>query len=489
MSESADKITIHTLQKITYQLASSFSLHFDGQLIHCNELIRIVPAKRLVFTGSYSNNKVIVKLFVHASRARKHWSRESEGAKLLSDNNVLTPEIIAQGVSDEAIYFILFPYIEGENLALFWKENNQHEREQKLKQMMAVLNQHHNSGLAHQDLHYANFLLANPSSADNTDIYTLDGEEVKAYSLPLKKQQRLKNIALFLAQTFDLTKASSLSLLNEYRSLSSISLKERELDSFWQQIKKVHQQRIDQYLKKILRECTDVIAETHTHGYTLCRRVYHDQALQNLLEQPEHFFNSESSVYLKQGNTCTVKSVQIDHKTYVIKRYNPKGLVYELQHKGQMSRARKSWINAHLLRFMGLLTPAPVALIEQQPALGKRCSYFITQYAAGQNSWDFFCDQEHSQENKQQAADALLAVLKQFEEYKITHGDLKGSNFLVAENKIWILDLDAMTQHRTNWHYRKYWLKDKQRFLKNWQKKPCYEPWMHYFNQALFINH
>ncbi len=480
MSEAIDNISLQQLQKVTYQLTSPFQLHFIEQSIFCHELIRVVPGKRLVFVGEFANKSVIIKLFVHPSRAKKHWLRECAGTKLLSDNNILTPEAIAQGISDEGIYFLIFPYIKGQSLSEFWMQHNKAEREQKLRELMPVLEQHHRSGLAHQDLHYGNFLLD-----EHGRVYTLDGEEVRNSSAPLKKSGRLKNLALFLAQSFDLSKSSSFSLLNDYLRLTSINTKKHEAEKFWQWIKQAHQVRIEQYLKKILRECTDVIYEKQQHRYTLCRREYHNQAIQQLLEYPEHFFQDESSVFLKKGNTCTVKSVLVDNENYVIKRYNPKGIAYELMHKGQISRARKSWINAHLLRFMGILTPEPIALIEQQPALGKRCSYFICKYTPGQSSWDFFCDQEKTQQDKQQAADALLATLNQLGEYNITHGDLKGSNFLIHNNKIWVLDLDAMTQHKKYWSYRANWSRDKQRFLKNWDKKPCYKPWKLYFNDAL----
>lgn len=493
MLEAINTISLQQLQKVTYECSLPFQLQSSGQIIICHQLIRVVPGKRLVFIGSYNNDqfadeKVIIKLFVHPSRAKKHWLRECDGTKLLNDNEVLTPEQMAQGVSDEGIYFLLFRFIQGQNLALFWKktfcketyckENGHFVREQKLREVLCVLEKHHRSGLAHQDLHYANFLLGN-----DEQIYTLDGEEVKSCSAPLKKSLRLNNLALFLAQTFDLSQSSSLSLLKHYIKLSSIPLDTQDEESFWELIRHYHQQRINQYLKKILRECTEVVYEKTQAGYSFCRRDYHHE-IQKLLQQPEHFFQHESSNFLKQGHTCTVKSVWINNKRYVIKRYNPKGIVYELTHMGQISRARKSWINAHLLRFMGILTPEPIALIEQNAHLAKRCRYFISRYTEGQSSWDFFCDKNHSDDDKQVVADKLLSTFKQLCDHKISHGDLKGSNFLIHKNKVWVLDLDALTQYKTNGRFEKSWQRDKQRFLKNWCKKSCYEPWKQYFNQS-----
>ncbi len=499
---SIASMTLQELQNAKYQVASPFQLMISGQVIHCEQLLRIVPGKRMVFLGTYLNKKVIIKLFLHPSRAKTHWSREISGADLLSKHHILTPELISSGLSDEGLYILVFRYIEGKNLAQFWLKNSQQEQQQQLKKMISVLVQHHNSGLAHQDLHYANFFLEASSNDVESNIYTLDGEELKQSTAPLKKKERLNNLALFIAQTFDSTEKSSTTLLEEYAALANISLSKTDRTQFWHLIQYFQQGRIEHYLKKILRECTDVIYNKKQQSYTLCRREYHNQAIQQLLDQPELFFQNEQSAFLKQGNTCTVKSVLVGDEKYVIKRYNPKGMAYELMHKGQNSRARKSWVNAHLLRFMGILTPEPVALIELTPSLGKRCSYFICKYQQGQSSWDFFCDEKRFCDekklgdekkapngklinNKQIVADKLIATLNQLGDYNITHGDLKGSNFLIDGTNAWIVDLDAMVQHKTRWRFKQSWQRDKIRFLKNWDKKDCYKDWKYYFNQAL----
>ncbi|MCN4144604.1 MAG: hypothetical protein LC437_05970 [Thiohalomonas sp.] len=486
MIKPVNDIALQTLQKASYTMILPVHIKSKGTIIQCNELLRIVPAKRLVFSGLFFKKKVIVKLFVHSAKVKKHWQRECAGAKLLSDNNILTPKIIAQGFSDEGIYYLIFPYIEGQNLAQFWRDNSQFKREQKLKELLTVLEKHHSAGLAHQDVHYANFYLADALTKEKDSVYTLDGEEVKASSEPLNKKNRLKNLALFLAQTFDLNQTVSCSLLKEYLSISALALEEKDCEQFWQCIKNFQQQRITLYFKKMVRECTDVIydekiIEHKKQGYSLSRREYHSPAIQQLLDQPEEFFQDDNAEYLKQGNTCTVKSVLVDNERYVMKRYNPKGIAYELKHKGQISRARKSWINAHLLRFMGILTPEPVALIEQQAALGKRCSYFICKFQPGQTSWDYFCEKEFSHRT-QIVADKLIAVLNRLCDYKITHGDLKGNNFLIYQEHVYLLDLDAMKQHKFAWQFNKSWQRDKQRFLKNWDKKACYKPCKLYFN-------
>ncbi len=478
MTAPIERISLQQLQQLAYETPHPFLLQLGDHTIRCIRMLRVVPGKRLVFFGRFGNEAAIIKLFIHPSRSKTHWSRELDGTALLRTNRVLTPALIGSGKSEEGIFILVFRYIEGQDLASFWKTHNDAERERKLMGMVPLLAQHHDSGLTHQDLHYGNFLIG-----DDDEIYTLDAEEVRSRPASLKKTLRLENLALFLAQTFDLSKTFSISLLNRYALVSSINLNRRDPEKFLNRIRYYHQQRIDQYLKKILRECTEIIYSETKHGYTLCRREIHNSEIQKLLEEPEAFFSASGSAYLKQGNTCTVKSVKVSGNRYVMKRYNPKGVLYELAHKGQISRARKSWINAHLLRFIGIPTPEPIALIERRPALGKRCSYFISRQVEGQCSWDFFCDHDVPDESKRQAADDLIIMLGRLHEHRISHGDMKGSNFLVREKKVWLIDLDAMIQHKHSRAFDASWQRDKKRFLKNWAKKTCYEPWQRYFQQ------
>ena len=486
------------LRDRAFTLDSELQLSVQNQPLIGQQLLRHVPGKRLVFRGEYRNTPVIIKLFVHKKRAKVHWQRELDGAQRLLDKQILTPDIIFAGRTDEAIEVLIFEYVQGESLAQFWNTSRYADKLEKLKACMQVLTQHHNAALAHQDLHYANFYLS-----QSGEIYTLDGEEVKVFSRPLNINTRLKNLAVFLAQSFDIKLADCLLLLEHYARLNTLVTKGWE-DYFLKLIKHHQNWRIKHYLKKIFRDCTDVVTgksvtgksvtskstsqkstDSENQSYSfLLRREYDSPQIRALLQNPEHYFNADTSVFLKQGNTCTVKRVNLGNEELVIKRYNPKGAAYELSHKGRMSRARKSWKNAHLLRFMGIATPAPVAVVEYNNTLGKRRSYFITRYQPGEDSWTFFCSDTHHEQVKQRVAQSILNILDKLAQYRITHGDLKGSNFIIYQEQVYLIDLDAMKQHPWQRGFKQQQQKDHQRFLKNWDKKSCYQPWKAFFNSS-----
>ena len=53
-------------------------------------------------------------------------------------------------------------------------------------------------------------------------------------------------------------------------------------------------------------------------------------------------------------------------------------------------------------------------------------------------------------------------------EARLSHGDLKASNFLCSGDELCVLDLDAMRRHDSEAAWRKAWQKDRARFLRNW---------------------
>jgi tRNA A-37 threonylcarbamoyl transferase component Bud32 len=55
---------------------------------------------------------------------------------------------------------------------------------------------------------------------------------------------------------------------------------------------------------------------------------------------------------------------------------------------------------------------------------------------------------------------------------QISHGDLKATNFLMAQDGPVIIDLDAMRQLKDPEQFEKAFNKDLDRFMKNWEDNP-----------------
>ncbi len=477
--QDTDKQSLLTQLRIAgYQipLPLQLSLTEDTVLI-CHQILRLVPKKRIVCKGSYAGKTVLIKLFIHKKRAKIHWKREYAGATLLQKKHILTPRILLATQTKEDIYVLVFPFIEGNNIATLWQTAKNKQREQLLFKMLNVLVSHHKAGIVHQDLHYANFL-----QAEDGNIYTLDGEEA-IYKKKLSSKKAFSNLALLLAQSFTVDRDMSEKLLKQYQK--KMPEKQITCAHFWHIVYAHQQQRIVEYKKKIQRTCTEVQYERKKNQQYWYRREWESPFLMQFMSHPESTLRQAKTQLLKKGNTCTVFKLTTETgQEWVVKRYNPKGKGYELLHKGQISRAKRSWIYAHILHFMGISTPKPIALMEHTPQWGQQCNYFISSYIPGVSAWEYFCQEGISSE-QQKIAEHFLLLFATLYQYKISHGDMKGSNFLCYQGDIYLLDLDAMQQHRLSRNLDKRWTKDTQRFLRNWQKKACYTPWLTFFSKHL----
>ena len=167
---------------------------------------------------------------------------------------------------------------------------------------------------------------------------------------------------------------------------------------------------------------------------------------------------TSAATLLKNGNTCFVTAVNWNGRDYVIKRYNPKGLLHGLRHTLKRSRARRGWLNAHRLLLLGIPTPRPVGFIEEYAGPLLKRSWLITDLAPGPKLHDYLADPAITKKQKIDIIDNVFSILSLLEQNRITHGDLKHVNLIVTPDGPTLIDLDSLKIHRTGLffaHHRK----------------------------------
>jgi len=176
---------------------------------------------------------------------------------------------------------------------------------------------------------------------------------------------------------------------------------------------------------------------------------------------------------LKNGNTCYVCRVRFNGKDIAVKRYNHKGFIHSLRHTVKGSRARQGWLHAHRLGMLGIDTPRPLAFIEQRKAPLLWKSYLVTEYMRGQNLHSLLQNSSATEQQQSKIIQQIRKLLNKLGKHRITHGDLKHSNILIAEGKPVLTDLDAMKFHRWNWFYSIRRAKDLERFAEKESFRIC----------------
>ena len=462
---------INKLRSIEYGDSKEFSLTLSVSnsaptLFKCLKITRCLPGKRLSCIGNWKGKTIFAKFFIDPKRSKTHWQKEKQGYQLLSAKHILAPHLLHSGIENE-IYFILFEFLQNTTpLKDAWSQSKKSEQPQLLRQLIATLATHHENGIIQKDLHLNNFLLS------NTGVYTVDGADIRQFD-PTDKQTASNNIALFFAQFFPDNDQNINWALDQYLSLRGWTPNQQLTAQIKATTLQIRDKRKKDRLDKTRRSCSLFDYQQNWSQLAICSRKFQSNEMQAFLNSPESFISNAN--LLKNGNTCTVVIVTINHIDMVVKRYNIKNWRHFLSRSLRPSRAIISWTNAHLLRFYGISTPEPVAVIEKRWGPVRKTAYFVSELSKGETADVFFKSVKTSLTTKQNVAQSITKLLQAMHSLKISHGDLKTSNFMISNTEASIIDLDSMKQHTALSHFKKAKKKDIKRFFKNWRDAPSIE--------------
>ena len=128
-----------------------------------------------------------------------------------------------------------------------------------------------------------------------------------------------------------------------------------------------------------------------------------------------------------------------------IRDSNHKGLWHSLRHTLKGSRARRNWLHANRLRFLGIPTARAVAYIDEWrgPLLWQ--SYFVMRFVAGTPVSSIFRNEETSDAQKQRIHEQIVSLLHTMAGHGISHAEQTPPNASGRLNgvQLWIALPDA----------------------------------------------
>lgn len=438
-----------------------------GDTIQCEQLLRSLADKRLVYKGLWGQRAVLVKLFIAPRSARRHWGREKAGADALQRTRVSSPALLFSGQLDDGIPVLVFDFLPDAQTALeVWNQLATMEaRAGFLRQLADLLVGLHEAGLVQEDLHLENFLVSGEK------IYAIDGDAISVRNSgnPLGLAASSRNLAILLAQLppeFDpLVEATTLHYAQQ-RNFPGPQLP----CTIKKKLPNVRRKRRSKYVAKSYRTCSEFIRARRSGQVAIYRRDAQGHALDQFINDPDAFMRNGD--LLKDGNSSTVVRVRRDGIDWVVKRYNIKDPWHALSRCFRPTRAWVSWGNAHRLKISGVATPRAVALLEKRFGPLRSTGYYVSDYLAGAHAESFFPSDNVPAAVKGQVADEFVALFDLFRNLGIAHGDCKANNFLIRDNALWVLDLDAMRECFLAACCKRLYRVDRQRFLNNWQSQP-----------------
>lgn len=223
----------------------------------------------------------------------------------------------------------------------------------------------------------------------------------------------------------------------------------------------------------------NILADEHavyTHHDSrryLCMRARFDSpGMRQLLLNLDREMSSPGFDTVKHDRTTTVGYTSRDGRRLVVKRYNTKNPWHVVRRSLRRSRARNCFEFARELLANEIPTAAPIAYVETRAGPLKGRSWVVNEYVDGSVCLDYVLH-EASQREVAELAARFERLFRQLARLRITHGDMKASNFILRENRLPVLiDLDGMRRHSSDASYEAAHKRDRERFLKNWRDRP-----------------
>ena len=468
---TTEEMTWNKLQQVNLTTSMPFLLSLTEQdpPVYCEKIVRFIPKKRLVIFGNWNEQPVVVKLFFDASAAKRHYEEEMEGIESLLSSGVPTPRVLFHGaLFKKHAYVLIFEQItEATNLDDLWQQKSSPEELISILHALTIeLATQHVVGIMQHDLHFKNFLLK------GNQIYTLDGGSVESFHELLPKKFSMDHLALFFSQLGVGTEALQQTLFQIYAQSRGWLVKHADTKFLNAAVKKWNEKRRKNYQEKIFRNCSQFVKIKKPMSVTIYDRHYFSTDFQKFLANPETAFAHPKLEVLKAGNSSTVVKMEMDSKTWVVKRYNIKNTWHWMRRALRSTRAAESWKLANTLRLFGIATPKPIAFIEKRFLGLKNKSYFVMEHINGPNLANYFANYRPDDAHFEKIAARVVDLLKNLAKLKMSHGDLKATNILIQNDQPILLDLDGMKEYKNQKKANRAYKKEIKRFMRNWKHMP-----------------
>ncbi|KPZ02953.1 Uncharacterized protein ALO43_02544 [Pseudomonas tremae] len=427
-------------------------------------LLRVLPGQRYVGAGVWRGRTVLAKLLV-GDKAARHFQRELAGVRLLAEQGLTTPLLLADGLEEGEGGWLLFEYLEqSSSLGDAWNAVKDlpplaDEQQAVLGEALTAIALQHAKGLWQEDLHLDNLL------RHKGQLYLIDGAGIRAEQAgqPLSRQKVLENLGVFFAQLPRSYAPFTEELLVYY--LLSNGEHGLPMEALQKQIDRFRSWRLKDFMGKTVRDCSLFSVKADASVFRASRRE-EEAAMLPVLTQADALLD-KGHLY-KTGGAASVGRVDVNGRALVIKRYNIKNFSHWLKRFWRPSRAWHSWREGNRLMFLGIATPKPLA-VQEQRFLGLRSkAWLVTEFLDGPDIIERFAPWVDTADVPEVELLALDQLFAQLIEERISHGDLKGHNLFWHNDRWALIDLDAMQQHGSQSSFASAYARDRARFMRNW---------------------
>ncbi|MAZ77229.1 MAG: hypothetical protein CMF39_00935 [Legionellaceae bacterium] len=442
---------------------SQFVVTAGGYDLQCDEIVRLLPGRRLVATAVWNGQVAIAKLFM-SRRAKSHMQRELLGFEVLKKIGLSVPKLIYSGETDvKGLYVVAYEKLDiAESVDKVWKGDNADELFEFLKQAHEILVKQHTHHIHQADLHPHNFLITKQT------VYSIDYSTL-VVDKALSQQDELNILAGFYAQLHIKHHHLLEQAFTHYAELRGWKVDQALIDRLRKAEWCRRYERIKRLRKRLSRNSSAVMYQRGLLTTHAVIRGNYQHYVNDFFELPHEYLRSTVAFPMKLGNSTSVFEIAFPGHHLMIKRFNVKNIWHWLRRCWRTSQAKKAWINGNILHMLGLPVQAPVAFYEHHVLGLTAGGYYIARYIEGELLKDYVT-KKLSEESMSNIVERVFSVFSQLYTAQICHGDCKASNFIVSsKGQVVLIDIDHVKLYKNVESFRRQFAKDIKRFLRNWK--------------------
>lgn len=435
-----------------------------AESVRVSKILRNIPGERITAIVTWKESEVILKLFLLGARNKRLLFNELRAADLLRQRQIPTPDILHHSNTTDGRGAVLFidKLKDAQNLEqLFQRAHSDLEKESILRSAMQVLARCHQAGIWQDGFDMAQLLKARER------IYVLSSSKFQTQNEPLPMPQRIRLIAEFLAHLPVVCDEESPQLCDYYQG-TSFAKDLLDPEQLKQEVRNKRRRRIELMVKGSFRKQEKVYQIEQSNYLLVYQAGFPRKILEQLQANPDALL--AKGKMMKSGASATAVELELQGKRYVLKRYNKKSFGDGVARIFRRSRASNCWRMARAFRALGITTPEPILFMEKRLLWSLRGdSYLLTEKTEAEH----LVKQLEASPQLRQNSDPLVRGFKELftimQQYQLSHGDLKATNFLFKNDKLITINLDAARYHPSSSKAAKALQNDWSEFMKNWQ--------------------
>lgn len=405
--------------------------------VTCGRILRDIPGLRTVCAGTWGERAAVVKVF-RSWKGRRHMRREWRGLKELEARGLTAPKGLFLGRTVDGGWALVTEEIgKAQSLLERFVGADEAAWEAAAELALRYVAAMHEAKVIQEDLHAGNFLVCRET------VYALDPARMRFLRGPVSIRRRLQNLAVLFCAMGGRGQSQAQAFLRRYFEALGRGCGEEEERKFDAYVQVQSAKMLENSLGKTMRNCTRFVRVKKGNIRGMFRRDVWEEAAESV-EQLDAMM--ETGEFLKRGNTCTVCRVRIGMRDAVIKRYNFKGWGHALRHTLKGSRARKCWRHGWRLAYSGVATALPLGFVEVMTGPLVRQSYLLCDYVEGVSLREYLL--KVGPEARGRVIAKAEAALGELRRLRVSHNDLKLTNFIVRGDEVVLIDLDSMRVHR-----------------------------------------